>query len=61
MKRLSGWDAVLQYSQTPTVHMHTLKLAVMEKAMAQKLLLVSGGVHPGQELLDRVRRVVTAR
>lgn len=35
MKRLSGWDAVLQYSQTPTVHMHTLKLAVMEKAMAQ--------------------------
>ncbi|MDX1885339.1 wax ester/triacylglycerol synthase family O-acyltransferase [Mycolicibacterium sp. 120270] len=30
MKRLSGWDAVLLYSETPTVHMHTLKLAVIE-------------------------------
>ncbi len=29
MKRLSGWDAVLLYSETPTVHMHTLKLAVI--------------------------------
>ncbi|MCW2691065.1 MAG: Diacylglycerol O-acyltransferase, partial [Mycobacterium sp.] len=30
MKRLSGWDAVLLYSETPAVHMHTLKLAVIE-------------------------------
>ena len=30
MKRLSGWDAVLLYSETPNVHMHTLKLAVIE-------------------------------
>ncbi|OFJ52372.1 WS/DGAT/MGAT family O-acyltransferase [Mycolicibacterium grossiae] len=30
MKRLSGWDAVLLYSEAPTVHMHTLKLAVIE-------------------------------
>ncbi|MCB0950073.1 MAG: wax ester/triacylglycerol synthase family O-acyltransferase [Mycobacterium sp.] len=30
MKRLSGWDAVLLYSETPTVHMHTLKLAVIQ-------------------------------
>ncbi|ORB30176.1 WS/DGAT/MGAT family O-acyltransferase [Mycolicibacterium parafortuitum] len=30
MKRLSGWDAVLLYSETPSVHMHTLKLAVIE-------------------------------
>lgn len=30
MKRLSGWDAVLLYSETPTLHMHTLKLAVIE-------------------------------
>ncbi|HEX3547596.1 MAG TPA: wax ester/triacylglycerol synthase family O-acyltransferase [Mycobacterium sp.] len=30
MKRLSGWDAVLLYSETPTVHMHTLKLAVID-------------------------------
>ena len=25
MKRLSGWDAVLLYSETPNVHMHTIK------------------------------------
>lgn len=30
MKRLSGWDAVLLYSETPAVHMHTLKLAVIQ-------------------------------
>lgn len=30
MKRLRGWDAVLLYSETPSVHMHTLKLAVIE-------------------------------
>ena len=29
MKRLSGWDAILLYTETPTVHMHTLKLAVI--------------------------------
>ena len=30
MKGLSGWDAVLLYSETPNVHMHTLKVAVIE-------------------------------
>ncbi len=30
MKRLSGWDALLLYSETPNVHMHTLKIAVIE-------------------------------
>ncbi|MGE0215112.1 WS/DGAT/MGAT family O-acyltransferase [Mycolicibacterium sp.] len=30
MKRLRGWDAVLLYSETPNVHMHTLKLAVIQ-------------------------------
>ncbi len=30
MKRLSGWDAVLLYSETPSVHMHTLKLAAIK-------------------------------
>jgi diacylglycerol O-acyltransferase / wax synthase len=30
VKRLSGWDAVLLYSETPAVHMHTLKLAVID-------------------------------
>lgn len=30
MKPLSGWDAVLLYSETPNVHMHTVKAAVIE-------------------------------
>jgi len=30
VKRLSGWDAVLLYTETPAVHMHTLKLAVID-------------------------------
>ena len=30
MKRLTGWDAFLLYSETPNVHMHTLKIAVVE-------------------------------
>ena len=30
MKRLSGWDSVLLYSETPNVHMHTIKVAVIE-------------------------------
>ncbi len=30
MKRLSGWDSVLLYSETPNVHMHTIKVAVVE-------------------------------
>ncbi|WP_204809444.1 WS/DGAT/MGAT family O-acyltransferase [Mycobacterium riyadhense] len=28
MKRLSGWDAILLYSETPNVHMHTMKIAI---------------------------------
>ena len=32
MQRLSGWDAVLLYSETPNVHMHTIKAAVIELA-----------------------------
>ena len=30
MKRLSGWDAVLLYSEAPNVHMHTLKIAIID-------------------------------
>jgi WS/DGAT/MGAT family acyltransferase len=30
VKRLTGWDAVLLYSETPNVHMHTIKVAVIE-------------------------------
>lgn len=29
MNRLSGWDAMLMYSETPNVHNHTLKVAVV--------------------------------
>ncbi|MFZ3307698.1 MAG: wax ester/triacylglycerol synthase family O-acyltransferase [Mycobacterium sp.] len=32
MKRLSGWDAMLIYSETPNVHNHTLKVAVVDTA-----------------------------
>ena len=32
VKRLSGWDAFLLYSEAPNVHMHTLKIAIIELA-----------------------------
>jgi diacylglycerol O-acyltransferase / wax synthase len=32
VKRLSGWDAFLLYSETPNVHMHTLKIAIIDLA-----------------------------
>ena len=49
MKRLSGWDAVLLYSETPNVHMHTLKLAVIEldELKGRKL-----GVEEFREVID---------
>jgi diacylglycerol O-acyltransferase len=30
VKRLNGWDAVLLYSETPNIHTHTLKIAVID-------------------------------
>ncbi len=36
MKRLTGWDAVLLYSETPNVHMHTVKVAVIELDAARR-------------------------
>lgn len=30
MKRLTGWDAFLLYIEAPNVHMHTLKIAIVE-------------------------------
>lgn len=30
MKRLNGYDAMLLYSETPTVHTHTIKIAVVD-------------------------------
>ena len=32
MKRLSGWDVLLLSSETPNVHQHTLKVAVVDTA-----------------------------
>ncbi len=51
MKRLSGWDAVLLYSETPTVHMHTLKLAVIE----------IGDLKGRKFGIDEFREVIRAR
>ncbi len=51
MKRLSGWDAVLLYSETPTVHMHTLKLAVIDVSELK-------GRHFG---IDEFREVIRGR
>jgi WS/DGAT/MGAT family acyltransferase len=50
VKRLSGWDAVLLYSETPNVHMHTIKAAVIE-------------LDPDSRRLDleSFRRVIGAR
>ena len=30
VKRLSGWDAMLLYSETPNVHMHTIKAGIID-------------------------------
>ena len=32
MKRLSGWDVLLLSSETPNVHQHTLKVAIVDTA-----------------------------
>ncbi len=30
MKRLNGWDAMLLYNETPNLHQHTIKVAVID-------------------------------
>ncbi len=37
MKRLSGLDANFLYNETPTEHMHTLKLAVLDPPPGDQL------------------------
>lgn len=34
VKRLGGWDAVLLYNETPNLHQHTLKVAVVDASAA---------------------------
>lgn len=55
MKRLSGWDAVLLYSETPSVHMHTLKLAVIK---LDEVLGQDGGPTFG---IEQLRKVIQSR
>jgi diacylglycerol O-acyltransferase len=50
MKRLGGWDAMLLYSETPNVHMHTIKVAVVDAAHLR-----------GEYDFDRFRRTVRRR
>lgn len=50
MIRLSGWDASMLYSETPTVHMHTLKVAVLDLATNEQ--------HCG---IEQFRQVIARR
>lgn len=50
MKRLSGYDAFLLYSETPNVHMHTLKVAIL-----------TSGRDAGVLTFDRFRGTIRAR
>lgn len=50
MIRLSGWDASMLYTETSTVHMHTIKVAILD--------LEGEGRHYG---IDEFRRVVADR
>jgi diacylglycerol O-acyltransferase / wax synthase len=50
LKRLGGWDAMLLYSETPNVHMHTIKVAVVDAAHLR-----------GEYDFDRFRRTVRRR
>ncbi|BBZ21313.1 WS/DGAT/MGAT family O-acyltransferase [Mycolicibacterium gadium] len=50
MKRLNGMDAMLLYSETPNLHTHTLKVAIIHAAD-----------YPGEFTFDVFRRTVARR
>jgi diacylglycerol O-acyltransferase len=50
MKRLNGMDAMLLYSETPNLHTHTLKVAV-----------VNAADYDGEFTFDVSRRAAGAR
>lgn len=50
MKRLNGMDAMLLYSETPNLHTHTLKVAIIHAAD-----------YPGEYSFDVFRRTVARR
>ncbi len=50
MKRLSGWDVLLLSSETPNVHQHTLKVAIVDTAEFQ-----------GEPTFDAFREICRSR
>ncbi|MBA3654803.1 MAG: wax ester/triacylglycerol synthase family O-acyltransferase, partial [Actinobacteria bacterium] len=50
MRRLSGLDAGFLYMETPTLHMHTLKISVVDPATV-----------PGGYTFDKVKQVLASR
>lgn len=62
MEELTGLDARFLYSETPTGHMHTLKIAVFDLSRRESDLTASGFVELMSARLDRMpilrRRVV---
>ena len=50
MKRLNGWDAVMLYSETPNVHQHTLKVAMIDTSQFQ-----------GEPTVDAFREILRQR
>jgi diacylglycerol O-acyltransferase / wax synthase len=51
MKRLTGWDAFLLYTEAPNVHMHTLKIAIVDL----------GDLNDRTFGVEEFRRVLNAR
>ena len=50
MKRLSGWDAMLLYSETPNVHMHTIKVGIIDAS-----------AFDGKPTIEAFREILHAR
>jgi diacylglycerol O-acyltransferase / wax synthase len=50
VKRLSGWDAMLLYSETPNVHMHTIKVGIIDAS-----------VFDGNPTIEAFREILHAR
>jgi len=58
VKRLSGWDAMLLYSETPNVHMHTIKAGVIDVGGVEGTLDVTAfrrTLHSRLHKLDPLR------
>src|SRR3954465_6482546 len=54
MKRLNGMDAMLLYSETPNLHTHTLKVAIVHAADYRR-------TQSGEFTFDVFRRTVARR